>query len=161
VKEHDLVREASNEIELMTHEEHRESIRGELVKELERGHLMSDVEERRRLVEDERFALLRQRPREANALPFAAGKILELAVVARQRVHAGAPHRARYSLTVRGTRAAPAAEVRKAPQRDVLFDAKRKGELLALCHDGDAPREGGTVSRLYVLAIDEQPAAAK
>src|SRR5947209_2925483 len=103
---------------------------------------MRDVEEGRGLVEDERLPLLGERPREPHALPFAAGQVLETPSVAREGADTRASQPAGDGVAVGGTRATPAAEVRKTAEGDVLVDGEGKGELLALRDDSDASRNG-------------------
>src|SRR5690349_3114088 len=121
------------------------------MQQLEDGHLVSDVEKSGRLVEDERFASLRECSREPHTLPLAARELLQLPLVAREALDAGAVHRARDGFAVGAPGATPAAEMRESPERDVFFDAERKRELLALRDDGDASRKRHAVAdRLLV-----------
>jgi hypothetical protein len=72
MKQDNRVGKARNEIELMADEHYRHSFGRKRMEELEQRHLMSEVEESCRLVEDQCARFLRQRSRDADALPFAA-----------------------------------------------------------------------------------------
>src|SRR5689334_20792194 len=129
------------------------------MQELEHSHLMADVEERRRLVENEGLALLREGPREPDTLPFAAGEVLHATSIASEVLHTGARHAARDRLAVGGTRAAPAAEVREPANGDVLLDRERKSQLFALRDDRHTPGEGIALDCLERLIIDDDATA--
>src|SRR5439155_23121404 len=74
-------------------------------------------------------------------------------VLAPKELDAGARHRALDGGTIRRAGATPAAEVWKAPERDVLLDTERKSQLVALRDDGDALREAHAITDR--LAIEE------
>src|SRR5690349_25106793 len=72
MKQNELIGEASDQIELVADQKHGLPRACQAVKELEDGHLVRDVEKRRRLVEHDCIAALRERARKTNALPLAA-----------------------------------------------------------------------------------------
>ena len=67
-----MIGEAGDEVQLMAHGQDGPSLPGEIGQQLERGHLVGDVEERRRLVEHEGIAFLRDGAGQPQPLPLAA-----------------------------------------------------------------------------------------
>src|SRR5919108_7016 len=72
-EDHD-VGKTRNEVQLMANDDHCSAGASERGEELEHGHLMADVEKRRRLVEHEGVASLCERTSNARALPLTAGE---------------------------------------------------------------------------------------
>jgi len=72
MEQNELVGKAGDEVELVTDQEHRFPSARQSVKQLEDGHLVSDIEEGGGLVENKHVAALRQRTGETHSLPFTA-----------------------------------------------------------------------------------------
>ena len=81
------MREPRDEIQLVAHDEDRLAAARECVEQLERRHLVRDVEVRGRLVKNERARVLRESARDSHALPLAAGQLLRRSI--RERPHFG------------------------------------------------------------------------
>src|SRR5688500_5530905 len=145
--------EAGDEVELMAHEEHGHSVGGEAPEQLEDGHLVTDVEEGRGLVEHERTATLRERPREPHALPLAARELGDGPIEIRRDL--GPRDRTRDRVGVDRAGSTPEAEMRIASERDILPHAERERGLLPLRHDGDASRELSAGLVAHRLAVDD------
>ena len=64
----------------MTDEEHRDSIRSELIQQLEGAHLVRDIEKGRGLVQDDNSCVLGECTRDSHSLPFAARQLIRPAI---------------------------------------------------------------------------------
>jgi len=71
MQKHYARRKTSDEIQLVTDEQHRDSILRQRMNELEQGHLVREIEERRGLVENQSPRFLRKRARDPHTLPLA------------------------------------------------------------------------------------------
>ena len=98
--------------------------------------LAADVERRGRLVEEQHRRLLRERAREHGALPLAAAQRAE-PPAARARGGRAGRARAPRPRGRCGPRAAKVAEVRRAPEQDVLGDEHLRRQRRRLRHEGD------------------------
>src|SRR5436190_1731918 len=156
MQQHHVVGEACDEVELMTHEQYRHAVRGKATQQLEDGHLVSDVEEGRRLVEHDRSPALGERAGETHALPLAAGELGDGAIEV--RLDLGSGDGSGNGVRIDRSRRAPEPEMRIAPERDVVAHTERERRLLALRDDGDASCKRAAYVVAYGLFVDRDRA---
>ena len=158
VKQDHRVGESRDEVELVADDENGAPAPRERREQLEHRHLVPDIEERGRLVEDERVAALCERPREPGALPFSARKRED--VSRRQIGNAGVGHRALDERHIVSRRGAPRTFVRIPPERDVLMNGEREDGAFTLWDDGDSSRELTRIEGINRPCVDLDASAS-
>jgi hypothetical protein len=76
IQQHDLIREARDEIQLVTDEEHCHAFGCQRMQQLEQLHLVRQVQKGRWLIEHERAGLLCQCSRDPRPLPLTARQLV-------------------------------------------------------------------------------------
>ncbi len=140
VEQHHPVGVLGSEREVVHRGDQREPrLAAKEVEQLERLLLMADVERGRRLVEEHDASLLRERPRDDDALPLAARERAEAAVAVREKVEP--LERARRDLAIATALLRQAAQMRRSPHEDVFRDRHPRRRRGVLRDDGDDPRQ--------------------
>jgi hypothetical protein len=142
VHQHQLVGVLAGRGEVVQRGQHRQSAAGtQVVNQLEHLLLMTDVQRRGRLVEQQHGRLLGQCPGEHGALALTTGQAGQPALGEHgqlQAVH-GTPRR----VPVVAAGAAEITEVRRAAEQHVLADRHVRREHRFLRHIGDQPGPAG------------------
>jgi hypothetical protein len=157
VNEDDPVGKSSDEVQLVAYEEHGKASSRDAMQQLEHGHLVPNVEECRRLIENECATALRERSSQPHALPLTAGQRVDRSIAQSNNTRRVDSRVDRATIT--RASGVPDSKMRKAAQLDVVVHAHCERELFALRDYSDVARELRAVESRRVSAVDADDAA--
>src|SRR5689334_1741513 len=154
IEEHNRMRKARDQIELMADQENRQAVACERCQQLEDRHLVRNVEESGRLIEHQRWRVLGERSGDSYTLPFPAGQLVGASV--RQLLDSGLSQRLIDGLFIIKAWRAPQAEVRIPAESNVVADTHWERGVLTLRNNGHPLRESARGHRPRVVAPDQR-----
>ena len=119
-----------NEIELVTDQQHRAPLSRQRIEQFEHGHLVRDIEKRGGLIKHEQRRFLRQRARDAHALPFTTRQLVGATLS--RLAHTRALDCTRYGATICRAHCAECRAMRMASESDKLLNAQWEHRFFTL-----------------------------
>ncbi|MFH1080550.1 MAG: hypothetical protein V1766_09890 [Pseudomonadota bacterium] len=141
IQENDPVAVQRGQVDVMRDGNHRQALcQVQCFDEIEKFHLMPNVQRGGRFVKQHQFGLLGQRARDQNPLPLAAAQPVHAPACERQRI--GHRHRPVDDRQVLFSLETPFSEIRRPPHKDNLLHLERKNRRGFLGHDGNDSGQG-------------------